>query len=49
MHVRRTGADPYLLGLDLCEVISLPTERKVCRGSKEFTLLHRSAGVRKMG
>lgn len=38
MHVRRLGAVPSLLGLDLCEVISLPTVRKMYRVSKELTL-----------
>lgn len=35
MHVRRLGAVPYLLGLDLREVLSFPTERKMCRVVKE--------------
>lgn len=32
MHVRRLGVVPYLLCLDMHEVIFLPRGRKLCRG-----------------
>lgn len=49
MPVRRLGAVLYLLGLDLHEVISLPTEKNVQGGQRRSPSPQSSAGVRWIG